>query len=252
MNFQGNKKIIFLLGGVALLLIIAIMIVAFSLFQRSESLLGGFGFPTPTPIPYTGLPQIEKISPTNNEKNVSQLDGVVVTFKTSPPLSITISLSPTTEGTYHPDEATKTIIFSPTKGFKTQTTYNASLSIGDQSFILPSGQSTSAYRWSFTTGVGVGEAGLEGEALEGFRQNMKRAEDAYADRKRRMPFIVYTPYETEHFTVSVTPVNDVVTVTTHGNTESEIATYREEALDWIRENGGDPDTLVFNFQNALK
>lgn len=253
MNFQANRRIVFLLIGVAVILVVTIIITALSLFQNGRAIQGIQGlFPTPTAIPYTGPAQIEKISPSDKATGVSQLDGVVITFKTPLPPSISVTLSPTTQGTYHRDEEAKTITFSPSNGFLTQTTYTATLSINNSPFFLPSNASVASYKWTFTTGIQVGEAGFDEETQQQFNTILKDAEDAYTDRKKRMPFIVHTPYETTNFTVSVTPVNDTVTITTHGNIPDEIAAYREEALDWIRENGGNPNTITFEYVNTPK
>lgn len=96
--------------------------------------------------------------------------------------------------------------------------------------------------------VGEGEAGFSPEEQQHLLKVRREADQAYQDRKNRLPFITQLPYQNNHFKVEITAISDTIYITTFGG-ESYKDLYRNEALAWIRQNGGNPDTLTISYKN---
>ncbi|MDP3940719.1 MAG: hypothetical protein Q8Q49_00255 [bacterium] len=253
MNLQNNKRFLFLLIGIAFVLIIAIVFVVISLFTNSgSSTENSARTPTPTVAPYGGPAEIMRLSPSDNEKFANQLQPIVIFFRNAPPLTVSLSFSPPTEGTYTRDGTAKTITFTPKTSFKSGATYSATLTMNGSSFTTPSKTTASSYRWSFTIGEQQGEAGFSTEEQKRFGEILKQSEKQYEDRKKRLPFVIYMPYETDHFIISISASSDTVTITTYGNTQSQIDSYQAEARSWLQSHGGNLQTLSIVYINRAR
>ncbi|MBI4097150.1 MAG: hypothetical protein HY428_01925 [Candidatus Levybacteria bacterium] len=82
-----------------------------------------------------------------------------------------------------------------------------------------------------------GEAGFTPEDARQFIEARKRSDDAYTERRKRLPFIVFLPYQTSHFKVEIMSTSDTVTVTTFASTQQNHLRYQEEAKNWLTANG---------------
>lgn len=93
-----------------------------------------------------------------------------------------------------------------------------------------------------------GESNFNEEEIRNFQQASQQAAKAYQDRLRRMPFITKLPHATSGYKIEITAVSDTVYITTYGPPSFQ-ARYREEALAWIRANGGDTNTLTIQYRD---
>jgi len=93
-----------------------------------------------------------------------------------------------------------------------------------------------------------GESGFTKEEYNNYLQMRKQADQTYQDRKRRMPFITKLPYSTSRFKIEITAVSDTIYITTFGPPSFQ-SRNREEALTWLRQNGGNPDQLTIQYKN---
>lgn len=94
----------------------------------------------------------------------------------------------------------------------------------------------------------VGESGFTPEEARNYLQVRKEADQAFADRKRRMPFITKLPYITSRYKIEISAESDTITITTVGPASFQKA-YQEEARNWLRLNGGNPETLQIRYDN---
>ena len=93
-----------------------------------------------------------------------------------------------------------------------------------------------------------GEGSFSDEEVKVYLEERKRADAAYQDRLRRMPFITKLPKTTTHYKIEITAVSDTIYLTTYGPPSFREG-YREEALSWIRQNGGNPASLTIQYKN---
>jgi hypothetical protein len=93
-----------------------------------------------------------------------------------------------------------------------------------------------------------GESGFTSEETRTYLEIRRRAENAYQTRLREMPFITRLPYSNAHFKIEITAVSDTIYISTFGPPSFQ-ARYREEAINWIRQNGGIPENLTISYKN---
>jgi hypothetical protein len=201
--------------------------------------------PTVTPLPK--FLTIASLSPENDQLNVSQSESIVITFASKLPTKpITLQFTPSLTGEQIINEKERRITFIPAIGLQSNTTYTASLTISGELFKTLENAQVNSYSWSFTTGTQEGETGFSEQDKEEYMKQHELAQQAYEERKRRLPFIVFLPYKSSHFRVEIA-TTDKVTITTFGSSPAQHMQYREEAGSWIRSAGGNPDQLNITF-----
>lgn len=200
------------------------------------------------------LIQVVKVTPQNNEDRVALNGKIIITFQDRlPQEKAVIKLNPEISGSYEIKSGEKNVVLTPNSPFKPYTTYTATLILEDQQFLNPENTINTSYTWKFQTDrEAYGEESFNDEPQEirEFQETMKRASDAFTRRKERLPFIILLPYATDHFRITISAVSDTVTITTYGNTRAEHLTYRNEALNWIRSNGGNTQNFSIIYDPA--
>lgn len=93
-----------------------------------------------------------------------------------------------------------------------------------------------------------GESGFDEQEIQQYQESSKRAAEAYQNRLQKMPFITKLPHTTTRYKIEITAVSDTVYITTYGPPSFQ-AKNREEALSWIRLNGGNPETITIQYRN---
>ncbi len=191
---------------------------------------------------------VVSVSPSDGQKNISQNSIVSVKFNGSLPQKISLTFIPEVKGTYKQNKLTNSIDFYPSPTFNSSTTYEVALTINNIGFVTPLKSSASKYLWSFTTGEQEGESGFSAEEVKMYEQLQQEAEKAYAERRRKMPFIIYLPHQTSHYSVEISALSDTITVTTFALHPDYHKLYKEEALNWMRANGGKPEELTITYK----
>lgn len=206
--------------------------------------------PTVTPVTVFKDIIVTNISPADGSRDVDQNSSIRLTFTDSLPKNVALSLLPQTQGKYVRDEKAHTISFFPTRSFSSNTQYTVTLTIENRPFLTPDNESTSLYQWTFLTGQQQGESGISDEELEEMIRLRGEADRQYQERKQRLPFITSLPYQTSRFKVEIAATSDTVTITTFGTHRDYHTAYRQEALEWIRSKGGNPDTISIRYNPA--
>lgn len=99
----------------------------------------------------------------------------------------------------------------------------------------------------FPTFTQEGEANFSEEANQELLRQRRETINAFQERKNKIPFLTKLPYSNNHFSVEIMATSDTIIITTFGGKLYEPA-YREEALRWIRQNGGNPEALTIIYK----
>lgn len=183
---------------------------------------------------------ITSVAPKENERDVDINTKIAATFAENVPQEeLEFVFAPAIIGTIEKDQATKTLIFNPSQPLPRNIRYEIRL-------IMKKVNGSSIVKsWSFISKEYFGEEAFDQKAIEQLKIARDRAIKAYDDRKKRIPFLTKLPFTSVgHFKVEITASSDIIYITTPNSLE----TYKNEALVWIRTNGGDPSKLTIEYR----
>jgi hypothetical protein len=245
MSFIKLKWILMLIG-----IIILVPVVLFTLSFSPPKTNNPLFAPTPTAIIVntTGDREISIIrtSPSDGQDDADYTGGVTILFdKPVSVKNVTFSFNPSIPGsTTQIDE--RSVLFTPSEELQRETVYSLSVSVDGKTLTLPNKKVGSNYTWTFKTDVPTGEEAFDEEEVINFQKSRAAAEKAYTLRKQRFPFITKLPYRSSRFDIDIA-MNDSIIITTHELNSSQKQAYRNEALSWLRANGGDMDNLLITY-----
>lgn len=243
-----------MLGLIALALafVAILFLLLFLIFFRPSKSQGPQTTPSPTPFVLpegqtkADLIKISIIEPGMNATRADYTGKVSVVF--SKPVSVNdveLSLSPATPGQLS-QASDFSVVFTPSSYLKPNTKYTATLSVNGQPLILPDETIATSFSWSFTTDQTSGEEGGSPQEIQQMQNLFRQAEESYNQRKAEFPFIVYLPYQTNNFKVEITSSDEIV-ITTYGQSASQTQAYRQQALNWLTQNGGNVSQLKIQY-----
>jgi hypothetical protein len=250
---SSGKKRLFLIGVIGLGILVLLWII--SLLSPQREIPEGMN-PTPTPVGFQqdggrDIVAITRINPSPNTKNADYTGTITITFGSPITASTSrLSLTPSISGVITQESPT-TIVFKPAKTLQPATRYTARFSVPGIALITPQNTKVTSYTWSFTTDGVSGEEAFTPEDIKAFQEIRKQADSAYQRRKQQFPFLTSLPYTTNHFRIDIT-TSDIVVITTYGTTQAETQAYRDQALAWLRSNGGNPATLQIQYQSETR
>ncbi len=231
-----NMKYLFF-AGIGLVILIFCILVIILTFDSQGNITGA---PTPTPIGGSVLNKDISTNPKDKENQADYTGDITMTF--SYRISIAdarFSLNPSTKGTFRQLTA-NTLSFKPNEYLNSTTKYTATVDWKN------SNNEEKRYTWSFTTDSSSGEEGFTQSEVEAFQKTRLEADRATRERREKFPFLTLLPYTTSFYKIEIT-ANDTIVITTYGTTTELTQKYKNEAIKWLTDHGGNPSSLSIQY-----
>lgn len=96
--------------------------------------------------------------------------------------------------------------------------------------------------------IPVGEEGMTSDNSTEYIQMREDANQAFAERKERLPFLMQLPFDGGTFKIEITPYSDTVYISTIPP-ESNKQLYRQQAVAWLEANGANFNNFEIEYKN---
>lgn len=205
-------------------------------------LLQSFGYGCAT------APTITEIIPTKDETNVGIDVPVIIIFNKKISASdFSVMIEPKEENILEQFN-NKELLVNFNQNLKTNQKYTFTL-ISKKKFFNIDKQRVDRFSWNFTTGVNIVDNLNDGPDL--------------TDYYKKYPLAEFLPIEADHFSISGPDENGVFTISLNAifnatvsgppieeqeaRYHQELKQYKQEALDWIKSNGINPNSFKINW-----